>query len=326
MFRVLLCIFLLFWAPPQGLYSTQQQTETYVKQQLAQIPPEERETLSLYFETLLAQNLAYTLFGNKPISGDGYCTFTGDKSMKEAALNNGKKVWQKYCHLFPSERFALVFHATDGFDDVFLINKQAVLDTVNEHLVEFQNVLGPDSSPQKILDGLTKDNVRFEELLHNHEGLIGLLYGFGKENAFLCYRLQVLDASIDKWLNPPYSFLEEKLTKDELEEIAQDPFGYFKAASEDPENRLSAKIPAELKALFLIYSSERQMMHGFPDDESGLSLSTLYLFPLPCFGAKLDHPETTALKQNYNKTRVHIMNAYSQGDFLEVTLCKLLEK
>lgn len=326
MFRVLLCVLLFVWALPQGLYSSQQQSESYVKQQLRQIPLDDQNTLTLYFETLLAQNFAYTLFGDKPVSGDGYCALEGDRSWKEAILKAGKKVWQKYCHLFPAEKFVLQFQPRDTFEDVFLINKKAFLDTARQHSVEFQKVLGRDITPEKLLEEFTKNNTRFEELLQNHEGLIGLLYGFGKANAFLCYRLQVLDASIDTWLNPPFSFLNEKLTDDELEEICQDPFGYFRNASTDPQNRFLACIPAELKTLFSEYGFYRSMMHGFPNDEDGLCLSTLFLFPLPSFGANFDHPETAVLKENYIKTRLNIIHAYSQGDFLEVTLCKLLEK
>lgn len=314
---------LLFFS--HGLFCTD--TKVYVQQQLAQIPHNDRDVLRLYFETLLAQNFAYTLFGDKPVSEDGYyAPLYGDNSMKCALLRQGKEVWLKFHHLFTGQKFVFLYQRRGDFEDVYLINKKAVLDTVRMHLEEFRKVLGDHITPEILLEQLMRSDVQYYDVLHHHGGLVGLLYGFGHANAFHFYRLQLLETSIEKWFYPPLSFLDEKLAGDELEEICQDPFGYFRNALKDPQNSISAMIPAELRSLFSEYELYRNGMHDFPGDEDALSLSTLCLFPLPCFGANFDHPETAALKENYIKTRLNIIQEYSQGDFLEVILCKLLEK
>lgn len=297
--------------------------KAYVQQQLAQMPENDRDVLRLYFETLLAQNFAYTLFGDKPVSADGYyAPAYGDNSMKSAVLRHGKQVWLKYCHLFTGERFAFVYQQRDDFEDVYLLNKKAVLDTVGMHLCEFRKVLGNHVTPEIVLEQLMRSDTTYYEVLHHHGGLVGLMYGFGHVNAFLFYRLWEVEVAIDKWLNPPFL-----IKADVPEKIDQDPFHYFMevAISSDISSDKSAIMPAELKALFVEYHSLRDQMKSFTD-EDGLSLSTLCLFPLPNFGAKVDHPETMALKKRYNKTRQICTLSYSQGDFLEVTLCKLLEK
>lgn len=291
--------------------------KTYVQQQLAQMPDDDRDVLRLYFETLLAQNFAYTLFGDKPVSADGYyAPAYGDNSMKSAVLRHGKQVWLKYCHLFTGERFVFVYQQRDDFEDVYLINKKAVLDTVGMHLCEFKKVLGDHVTPEIVLEQLVRSDTTYYEVLHHHGGLVGLMYGFGHVNAFLFYRLWEVEVAIEKWLNPPFILHVP-------EKIDQDPFNYYMEVAISTDE--CASMPAELKALFVEYHVLKGQMNSFTDEDA-LSLSTLCLFPLPNFGARVDHPETLALKERYNKTRQICTQSYSQGDFLEVTLCKLLEK
>lgn len=310
---VFLAVLLVF---SNGLFCSE---TVYVKQQLAQMPEDDKYLLRLYFETLLAQNFAYTLFGDKPVSGDSYyAPAYGDNSMKNAVLRYGKPVWLKYCHLFSGGRFAFVYQQRGDFEDVYLINKKTVLDTVSMHLKEFQKALGNHVTPEIVLEQLMRTDTTYDEVLHNHGGLVGMMYGFGHTNAFLFYKITQLQTAIDKWLNPPFI-----LQADDPEKIHQDPFHYFMDIALNPDT--SANLPAELKALYGEYDVHMGYLNSFTD-EDGRYLSTLCLFPLPTFGARIEHPETIALKERYNKTKQVCTQAYSQGDFLEVTLCKLLEK
>ena len=129
-----------------------------------------------------------------------------------------------------------------------------------------------------------------------HSALIGLLYGFGRANAHLYYKIDQLRGEIQKWLLPPFNFL------------AQD----FSA-------------PPEFQVLQNEYAESLGRLKPFPPEEDPLCLSTLTAFPLPCFGADLTHPETEQIMEYYTKVRQEVVHAYSQGDFLEVTLCKFTE-
>ncbi len=312
-----LCFLLCVFSSQQLLSCSQHQA--YVKEQLQQIPSQDKQALTLYFETLLTNNFAYTLFGDKPVSLDDYVTAGVGRSMKNAVLRSGKQVWDRHSHLFPSEKFIFVFRTKGDFEDICLINKPAFLDTVSRYIADFQQVLGQDITAEQLLAQLCKNDTTYEQALQGHEGLMGMLYGFGRANASLCYKLHQLGTAAEKWLQPPFSFLSDDISDAELILAQEDPFGYFK-------NEGLAYAPAELQAIFKEYDLYRSTMKDFPDDEDALCLSSLCLFALPSFGAILDHPETIALKEHYTKTRLTIMQAYSQGDFLEVTLCKLLEK
>ena len=53
--------------------------------------------------------------------------------------------------------------------------------------------------------------------------------------------------------------------------------------------------------------------------------SSLQLLSLPRFVADLNHPETIAIKEKYEKQRREICKYYSKGDFLQLTLEKFVE-
>lgn len=295
--------------------------DTYVCEQLKKIPAKDRETLTLFFETLLSNNFAYTLFGDKPVSCDTY-PVKGDRSRKCSCLNYGKTIWDRYSSLFPSSKFIFKYEHRDILDDIFLINKAAFLQTVEQHLPLFQSILGSAVTPENLLNRLLQENTTYEEVLNYHSGLIGLLYGFGYTNSFLYNNLHELDLEVQKWLEPPVYFFKEDLSL----ELYKDPAFYFQNLAENPDPKIAKQVPAELKALFDERSRLDTLEDAYPEEDS-LSLANLSLFPLPAFGAdRSNRTDANALFEKYTKTRHDIVRAYHQRDFLEVTLCKLVEK
>jgi hypothetical protein len=292
----------------------------YVCEQLQKIPAEDREALTLFFETLLANNFAYTLFGDKPVSCDNYLAVHGDSSRKCSYLNYGKKTWVQYNSLFPSSKFLFKYQRSGIFEDIFLINKAAFLQTVEHYLPLFQSVLGNDVTPEKLLNTLSQTNISYDEALHYHSGLIGLLYGFGYTNAFCYHKSEELEFEISKWFQPPIYFFKE----DASLEVYKDPVFYFQKLAYHSNPKIAKQVPPELRALF----EKRSFTFEDPcDEEDPLSLVNLSLFPLPAFGADCTNRiETKALLEKYRRTRHTIVSAYHQRDFLEVTLCKFIEK
>lgn len=137
-------------------------------------------------------------------------------------------------------------------------------------------------------DGRFASNHLMSEVLFNHDGLIGTLLGFGRDNAFLVHEhgISKSDAEVDD-LKQKFNFgnpweTEEMELDEKLESI-----GWINA--------------------FI----------------TGNHLKNLDLNPLPGFIAILDHPETLRLKESYLQTRKKMLAYYKGKDFLEATLLAL---
>ncbi len=294
---------------------------SYVKQQLEQISVDDKQSLTLFFETFLTLNGAYTLFGDKPLSHENYYIPSGG-SRKESYLKNGLAVWKKHRHLFALTKFAIKIERKGDFENIYLINKGAFLQATTQHLNDFQAVLGKEFEPHQFLSKLIDTDASYMESLGNHTGLIGTLFGFGRDNAFMYYNNQKLTEAIDKYFNPPF-LLHGDLTDEELLEVKICPERFFRNALKNSNSKI--KIPDGLR---LLLEDDEMYTKGFRPvcpQEGDLSMANLTPFPLPAFGA-ISSAETCALLEKYTNTRHSIIKAYSDGDFLEVTLCKLIEK
>jgi hypothetical protein len=322
--RNALLFFLLFltWGQIAAASFT---TNPYVSDQLKKIPAKDQEALTLFFETLLSNDFAYTLFGDKPVSCNNY-PLEGDGSIKCSCLNYGKKIWEQYSALFTSSKFIFKYQPRDLYrfplEDIFLINKDAFLQTVTQYLPTFQSILGRDITPEKLLHRILQENSNYEEVLNYHSGLIGLLYGFGYTNAFGYYKIDEIEFEIQKWLQPPTYFFKEDVSL----EIYKDPVYYFQNLDQTQNPKIARQIPARLKAALEELSNVNMVRNPYPE-ENPLSLANLSMFPLPAFGADPQNPaETNILIEKYKRTRRDIVYAYNQANFLEITLCKLIEK
>ena len=107
----------------------------------------------------------------------------------------GWETWKKYQHLFPSSRFVFLENREDNRIHIHLINKEAFLKKVEEHIDYFAEVLGPDATPQKVLNDCLKANDLVEEALKGNCGLQGVLFGFGKHNSQLFWKRNQLEAA-----------------------------------------------------------------------------------------------------------------------------------
>ena len=287
----------------------------YVKEQLAKMPSEDREKLHLFFEALMETYFPYTLFGDKPVSEERY-NLEAEKFRKRSCLANGKRVWEKYAALFPSPNFILKFYTCGSSVEVYLINKKAFLTTVEAHLKLFKAVLGENTTPENLLEYIRQDSTNHFKALRGHSLLIGLLHGYGYANSSAFHKIDVYEQATGKWLEPPYQPVKEDLSDDELMRIVKYPYNYFCSTN--------VKLPPEFRRL--LQEEEAISTHANKPECDDSSSSALTLLPLPGFRMLVDDPESAAIKQKYIETRRKIIQAYAEGDFLEVTLCKLIEK
>lgn len=193
----------------------------------------------------------------------------------------GWEAWRKYKHLFPSSRFILLENQGVDCTTIFLINKDLFLQKVRENLDCFQEVLGSNITPEQVLaDCLTSKDL-IKDALKGHDGLLGILLGFGRHNACLYWRenqIKPWDGSPPKSLttSPGFLTLEEE-------------YAHIHAKLTDFPNLL---------------------INDFNP----------FLLDLPEFRADPTHPETQQLKKEYLEAYKKIIKLYENGNILEITL------
>lgn len=185
----------------------QNKNTTSVTQKLTQIPKEDREHLEWFFY-YLHRDFSYVLFGKKPMA---FCCFLDTKStvgvqpfdlawiyfldplhIDSLRLKKGLETWEKYKKLFPSSTFVIVstrHPCTHHYDwiKITIIHKKHFLQKIRDHLDDFKAVLGNQITPKEILQRCQYEDI--SDILHHHDGLLGTLLGFGRNNSWLFYKL-----------------------------------------------------------------------------------------------------------------------------------------
>lgn len=266
-----------------------------IQEVLNRIPIEDREALHGLFRSLFnGEHFSYTLFGDKPMSLGFYSTtlFDEDEIFSQKALRFRKKweIWKKYAHLFPMQHYLLIENPSNrkGIIDIYFINKNLFINLVNRHLESFQNVFGSKITGTVLLQEIEK-NSRLLSNFDTNQTLLGILLGYGEHNARL----------YDK----------------------RDQISFFVWKKEFPKIPIKIATPSEgFSSLQEEFNAYFPILTIFGD----LGYSPLLISPVH-FVADHSHPETGKLQEKYRKMRGDISAIYAQGDFLEITLLKLME-
>ena len=167
--------------------------------QTLQFSPEEQKYLNVFFQMLICHSeVGYVLFGQKPVCWDEFyidILLPPDTSNRRflTALHEGLNIWEK--HSPPHPNIIIVSHNHDRINKpnvhMFLvINRDLFFKTVNEHLTLFQSVLGPEITAIKLFETLASGKLSFPEALKNNNILIGILLGYGTQNALFTSRME----------------------------------------------------------------------------------------------------------------------------------------
>lgn len=165
------------------------------------MPLKDRNRLEyLFYEMVVWDAGGYTLFGVKPTHMNGYmkpfCTTKWHRFLYSIRPTNirvylGWKTWKKYEHCFADSKFLLYEEKNPFWKEpndsiaIFLINKQKFHETVFKYLQDFKIILNRDNlNSEELLTEATKKSL-FKDIFKNHEGLIGTVFGFGRNNAWL---------------------------------------------------------------------------------------------------------------------------------------------
>lgn len=159
-------------------------------------------------------SFSYTLYADKPISFENICTSNiSHISLKNYCilfsykkpinfLETSWNIWQsKYSnhkfnnYIFFEKRYL-------NYITIILINKKAFSKTFEMNKEIFQKVLGNDLTEEKLLSRILCKDLSLNESLNNHQGLLGILLGYGTHNSMLFQEKYELLKFNSKFLDP----------------------------------------------------------------------------------------------------------------------------
>jgi hypothetical protein len=283
--------------------------EQNLRQKLQTIPFEERCYLEVFFRTLISEEGGcYVLFGDKPAA---MMVYEDRKTLQLSASLRGSltsfskeklgfKAWQKYQHLFPFESYVIVntrAFNTATSEAVFLIHKERLLMALSQNFTEFEKEFPEFKTPKCLLNAMIEDSSVLHQVCFEHVLLLGIILGFGKDNAMLFER----ERELENFLFPQQFFVPRRYIETPLTLLV-------------PQSGFTT-LEAELEA---IKAKGDGVIN--PDDESVINWTLHY--PL---GFLVDTTKTDLrkLRAKCKQQRIKATRAYDKGDFLETTLREL---
>lgn len=256
--------------------------------------PDERYFLSTFLRGILfSDDFSYLLFGSKPIAaGDvekptSFYFSSHCLSPSNLKIGKGFEVFKKNQHLFSSSN--IIVHLSEDADyyDLVMINKKNLLKTLEQHINDFKQVLGPEITTEYLFTQIT-ENAGIQGLvkvINYHEALLGILLGYGRNNAWLFHQKSTMSRRMNQF--EPLLKWDGTLEKKFAEEVQKMTF-----FSDDPhEYKYTAKSPR---------------------------------LPLPHFMADPNSLETKMLKEQYGKERENMKRLFAKQNYVEATLQKLM--
>jgi hypothetical protein len=257
---------------------------------------------ALLQDMVFEQGFAYSLFGNKPVSLAGYpLTSSFDNVFfhkKPLSISEAWPVLEKTIAHYYQGNYVLLKQLDQNpqkhhIFQVLLVNKSSFIQTVTEHLDLFREFLGGEIHPKSLLDEILLNERSLWDIIDNNDALYGILLGYGKKNSLAFKRRRELGQVFDPYCQdlqklPPFCPKpSEKFHSSEEE------YNYFKRE------------------------------HCFFD----MCLSPLSPLMPPYFMSMKNYEEETSLlAEEYKKTFKNIIEIYAKGDFLSITLERLLQR
>ncbi len=263
-----------------------------IKTILNEIPVEDKQMLeSLFYRLMNDDHLSYTLFGDKPVSSSGDFIITPLNNLLNGMDCGGIfwknwGIWKKYKKIFPLTHYLFIEGPSkENMKAIFLINKSAFRNKVNQHIQLFQKTLGNKSITADILLKTIEDKNDLLYAIHENQMLYGILLGYGVHNSQLFSKREKLRPFIQPKQNMPL---------------------------------LIPKLSPQFSSITDEFNSYFSILLPFGD----YSYSPLIMQPVH-FVADPKHPETTALQKKYADLQSKISTIYAKGNFLEITLSQL---
>lgn len=275
------------------------------------MPLKDKNRLDYFFRDVCFLNAwAYTLMGSKPMSIHQYtkpwaaarylithpeikdillecfwppnfheiCYFLNPEQLR---IKLGWDTLNKYIKKIPSSRFALCTYCSKGKETVCLalIDKIKLVKTVERHLEDFQVVMqGQEIHLEDLLDD--KKLYRFIKNL-SHDGLIGTVLGFGRQNAWLFHKYHGMDPQVRPMVSMWFEEQDEQLQQLNQKIISFQPWDlndlFYPPFACDPQSE-------ETKQLKQTYHEEREKIVKYYEGKDVVEAS------LSLFNRRLDDP------------------------------------
>jgi hypothetical protein len=205
-FRAGILFLIVFFAAGLGFLALERSRYSIVsdadlfktRQKLNTLSLRERRGLAYFFNQLISvDHFPYTLIGDKPMSiAPIMVEYTDDlllpfrdafNSRHNQKLRQGYQVWKKYQSLFPSKKHMLIEYPFLGRGriEIALICHESCMKVIRNHLSDFQEVLGGVYACEEVFDILTHPEHKNFYKIIDHNRLIGILLGYGRDNSCL---------------------------------------------------------------------------------------------------------------------------------------------
>ncbi len=169
-----------------------------VREKLKILNLQERQDLAFVIgQVIMWDHYPYTLIGYKPMS---ICNVVVEdtedlldgcresfKNPRKQMLKRGYLIWEKYQSFFPRKKHVLINYSFQGKGrrEIALICSKLCMTTIEEHLDDFQEILGKSHTSEEVFKILTyPEHDDFYRII-DHTRLVGILLGFGRNNAYL---------------------------------------------------------------------------------------------------------------------------------------------
>ncbi len=256
----------------------------------------EREALSLFFRFLLEEeSCGYSLYGEKPLSVQEFfkdelpLALNVNLIKKCSLLKEGMRIWENSGLALLNSRYIITASKSsnsDGWVDILFINKQSFLNAIDINLPLFQYVLGPKVTPLTLLNQFSDPNQNLSSIFHEDRVLIGIILGYGIQNALHGSRLE---------------YLHEHLHREPLDSAHPGRAPISSIQSNSPSFGFSNTLN----------EADRFKNEMFTTTNKGKKLPRL-----PWFAA-IKHEETDRLLASYQITQKKIRDVLASPNFLE---------
>lgn len=165
---------------------------------------QENKALDLFLRHLFEKvEAGYVLHDLKPISIIGF--FAEDHFFDETTRHKDSVILREGALVLKrlnlqSDKIAIhIYPKKDSLVDYYhtlVINKPLFLKTVENNIALFQYILGPEVTPETLLNHLLAPNSTFHDVFKNNKVLIGIVLGFGTQNSLYASRIENIQDSL----------------------------------------------------------------------------------------------------------------------------------
>jgi FKBP-type peptidyl-prolyl cis-trans isomerase len=286
------------------------ETNEKVKAFVARLSEKQKVILDRFFRLIAKDyfsSCGYVLFGDKPLCIKGWPI--GLETGALSGINTEHplcvkwlKLWQDLKVSPENKKYLFVdFDVDYGYHHLICINREAFIQIVNDHLALFRYVLGPTLTAETLLKELIQAKERFYDVLKDDNVLLGILLGYGQQNALIVSREEMISDAFGKDCIEDFPFLAKKArfeqTKLPKVQSKRPSLGYDCLAHECRDLKILTSVSTRLKPFEFC--------------------------AIPHFGCEPNSEETQKLLARYTANRSTIIGLLDSEDFLVEILKKL---